>query len=424
MKAIYRILALILCAVLAVTSAVGVAGYEPDDPVSNAATPSDISSEEPEEPDKPDEPDEPAEPEEPGEPEEPAEPEEYEETEENEEPALELNLSDKQLSVTVGSMIRIKAEVNGSDAVSDSIKWSSDSPDIATVDGRGVVTGASAGRAKITASVNDSGNPVSASCEVTVTAKRPFAHVIMSINYEFSKLGDYYYSDNNNAWQRPFGFIRLYDVASQLIGYQYDFTRVVFNYGNKDWLVEFWKGQYALFQYGGEIGVYTKYATGFGDTLASVYNCPGREDWLDMEMTLYQQQSDGKMIRVFTRDYDKYWWCDAYRIGRLRKTKPAAELQMVSRITLKDETMAGAFAEGMKSCGFSQVSDRNRLRDDTFFVDGSDVYFVWRNLTESQNVIPLPGDVGFGSLVQIFFAGISLFGEALGSIFGGLIGSR
>ena len=421
MKSIYRILTLFLCAVLIITSAAGVAGYEPEDPVSDTATPSDVSSEEPEEPasdtatptDTSDE-----------EPEDPAGQEEPDEPEESEETAPELSLSDKQLSVTVGSMIQIKCELKSAGSLPESVVWSSDSPAIATVDGRGVVTGVSAGRAKITAAVRFGEDTVSASCEVNVTAKRPFAHFFLSFNYEFSKLGDYYYSDNSNAWQRPFGFIRLYDIASQLIGYQYDFARVVFNYGNKDWLVEFWKGQYALFQYGGEIGVYTKYATGFGDTVASVYNCAGREDWLDMEMTLYQQQSDGSMIRVFTRDYGKYWWCDGYRIGRIQKTKPAAELQMVSRITLKDETMAAAFAEGMKSCGFTQISDRNHLRDDTFFLDGSDVYFIWRNLTESQNLIPLPGDVGLGSLVQVFFAGISLFGEALGSIFSGLLSSR
>ena len=202
-------------------------------------------------------------------------------------------------------------------------------------------------------------------------------------------MGDYYYSDNDYAWQKPFGFMRIYDVASQLIGYQYDFKRMVFTYGNKDWLIELWKGQYALFQYGGEIGVYTKYAAGFGDTAVSTYRCAAEEDWLNMEMTLNQDQTDGTIRPVFTRDYGKYWWCDGYRVGKLRDSKPAKELQMVSRITLKDEEMAKAFAESMKTSGFSQVSSLDRLTDDAFCRDGCDVYYIWRNLTESQSLIPL-----------------------------------
>ena len=197
--------------------------------------------------------------------------------------------------------------------------------------------------------------------------------------------------------------MRLYDVASQLIGYQYDFKRIVFTYDNKDWLIEFWKGQYALFQYGGEIGVYTKPAVGFGDTPVSTYRTASRNDRLDMEMTLFQEQSDGTMKRVFTRDYDKYWWCDGYRIGRLRRSKPATELQMISRITLKDEKMAAEFEKGMKSSGFSESDDLDGLKNDCYYRDGCDVYFIWRNLTESQHLIPMFVDGDALSVIFSFF---------------------
>ncbi|MBR4766356.1 MAG: DUF4474 domain-containing protein [Clostridia bacterium] len=324
---------------------------------------------------------------------------EPDEAAETEKPAPQLVLTEMPVSLSVGSKITIKAEPVNFETQPKSIEWSSDNTKVATVDGRGVVSCLAAGRAKITASAKDGETPVSASCVVNVAARNRFAHFFLSISYSYSPMGDYYYSNNNSAWQKPFGFMRLYDVASQIIGYQYDFKRMVFTYGNKDWLIELWKGQYALFQYGGEIGVYTKYAVGFGDTPVSTYRCAAKGDWLDMEMILYQKQSDGTMRRVFTRDYGKYWWCDGYRVGRLRKSKPASELQMVSRITLKDEKMTDAFVDSMKDTGFTQVDSRDRLRDDCFFRDGCDVYYIWRNLTESQHLIPMFVD---GDILEMF----------------------
>ena len=323
MNILRRITALFLCAVFIALSAVSAAGdIETDVPDDTVAAPVSEINDSPSE------------------------------TDENEEPqpaktTPKLVLTEMPVSLSVGSKITIKAEPVDFETQPDSIEWSSDNTAVATVDKRGIVNCVSAGRAKITATAADGETPVSASCMVNVAKRNAFAHFFLSISYTYSPMGDYYYSDNNSAWQKPFGFMRLYDVASQLIGYQYDFKRMVFTYGNKDWLIEFWKGQYALFQYGGEIGVYTKYAAGFGDTPVSTYRCAAKGDWLNMEMILYQQQSNGTMRRVFTRDYGKYWWCDGYRVGRLRKSKPASELQMVSRITLKDEQMATAFAKSM-----------------------------------------------------------------------------
>ncbi len=319
-----------------------------------------------------------------------------------------LVLSEIPVSLSVGSKITIKAEAEN--FKTDSIKWSSDNTDVATVDNKGVVSCVGVGHATITATATGAEPPVSASCVVNVTARRTFPHVFLSITYRYSSMGDYYYSDNNFAWQKPFGFMRLYDVASQLIGYQYDFKRVVFTYGNKDWLIELWKGQYALFQYGGEIGVYTKYSAGFGDTPVSTYRCASRDDWLNMDMILYQEQSDGTMRPVFEREYGKYWWCDGYRVGRLRKSKPATELRMVSRITLKDDNMANEFAKSIKTSGFKQVNSLNQLKDDCYFRDGCDVYFIWRNLTESQHLIPMFVDGDSFAYFKSLFDGLRISG--------------
>lgn len=403
MKVLLRMLAAFLCAVLVFSSAVSAAeGAVPDvtDISADAVTtPLDESAEEPAETDNP------------------AEPGESEKTDK---PAPQLILTEMPVSLSVGSKITIKAEPVDFETQPAGIEWSSDNTKVAKVNNGGVVTCDSAGRATITATAKDGETSVSASCVVNVADRNGFAHFFLSMTYSYSSMGDYYYSDNNSAWQKPFGFMRLYDVASQLIGYQYDFKRMVFTYGNKDWLIELWKGQYALFQYGGEIGVYTKYAVGFGDTPVSTYRCAAKDDWLNMEMILYQKQSDGTMRRVFTRDYGKYWWCDGYRVGRLKKSKPASELQMVSRITLKDEKMADAFAKSMKDSGFSQVDSRDAMGDDKFFRDGCDVYFTWRNLTESQHLIPMFVDGDSLASFASLFDGLRVVGEAFAGFFGNL----
>jgi hypothetical protein len=384
MKAFKRVLAVFLCSLIAFIPAVGAAGeFAPETATASDASPSDALTSD-------------------------ATSDEVTVTGYTSEPdkaAPELDLSDSQIWVSVGSKIKMKAEAKNFDTPPSQITWSSANPGIATVDSSGTVTGVSTGKAAITAVAMNRETEVSSSIVITVNSKRSLAHLLMSIGYSYTNLGDYFYSDNNRAWQMPFGFIRLYDTASQLIGYQYDFTRVLFTYDNKDWLIEFWKGQYAPFQYGGEIGVYTKYSTGFGDTPVSAYRC-ATDNRLNMEMTLYHQRPDGTLYPEFTREYGKYWWCDGYRIGRLDKIKPAKELRMVSRITLKDEKMALAFTEGMLEGGFTQVDSRDKLTLDTFYSDGCDVYFIWQNLTESQHLIP------------VMFSGFNI--DALTSFFGRL----
>ena len=420
MKLFRQMIALLLCAAMIFSLAVSAsADGETNSPDSGAAAPVSETNDDPYEQENPGEQDEDTDDEDD---EEDADEEEQDEDEEDDEKLPpELDLHAQQVSVSVGAKIQLKAEPKNFESTPSGIAWSSENPGIATVDGRGTVTGKATGKTTITVTAMDGETAVSASCVVCVTARNAFFRFLLGIGYSYNSTGDYFYSDNNSAWQRPFGFIRLYDTASQLIGYQYDFTRMVFTYGNKDWLIEFWKGQYGLFQMGGEIGIYTKYSVGFGDTLLSAYRCAPKEDWLNMEMTLYHKMPDGSIRREFTREYGKYWWCDGYRVGQLNKSKPATELQMVSRITLKDEKMAAAFANSMKTAGFKEVSELDILRDDTFFRDGSDVYFIWRNLTESQALVPITINGETVGAFQLIVAGFGLLIQSFSGIFGSLI---
>lgn len=62
-------------------------------------------------------------------------------------------------------------------------------------------------------------------------------------------------SSRNDAWQREFGYTTLFDKAAPWFNMVFDCLPVYFDYQDKTWLIEFWKGQYGI-NIGAEIGIY------------------------------------------------------------------------------------------------------------------------------------------------------------------------
>ncbi len=153
-----------------------------------------------------------------------------------------------------------------------------------------------------------------------------------------------------DAWQRPFGYCRLYDEAMAPLSLIVDAEPVRFSYGGKQWLIEFWKGQYGMTM-GAEVGVYTTTGpdrgadTFYGDTL--------EEDFLAVSFVLRQ---DGEP--VFSRN-DLHWWLTGFKLGVYAET---AALELDVLVKLKDRRMRDAFAGALFNLGYdpSEVV----LRDD------------------------------------------------------------
>ena len=78
-----------------------------------------------------------------------------------------VSLNKTELTLTEGDSETLTATVEPSDATNPAVNWSSDKPEVATVEG-GTVTAKAAGTATITATAADSSG-VSATCTVTVT---------------------------------------------------------------------------------------------------------------------------------------------------------------------------------------------------------------------------------------------------------------
>lgn len=102
-------------------------------------------------------------------------------------PVTELRMDNRSMTVNTGEDIQLTATILPYDADNKSIVWSSDNPDVADVNGKGVVTGVKAGQTVIRATSEDEG--ISDFCVVTVN--QPVTGVSLSKSeISFSKIGD------------------------------------------------------------------------------------------------------------------------------------------------------------------------------------------------------------------------------------------
>lgn len=303
-----------------------------------------------------------------------------------------LILTSESLTVTVGKKIQMTATVTNV-TVQPIIVWSSSDTSIAVVDQNGVVTGKAVGKAVIIADAIVGDKKICGEYAINVVKRGNLIKDLLDkqqiLSYQYSYVDDFYYTNDKEAWQYNFGFGKIYDYISPYILLEYDYIRIFFEYENKDWMLQMWKGQYGLIFYGGEIGIYNRPHSENGVNDWTMYDCPAEEDWLMMEMTLYHKQLNGKYTREFTREYDKYWWCTGFKNGHLRNEEPADELKMNGRITLKDETMTKIVTDGLKECGFKLGSSKDSIGLDNYYADGNDVYFCWQNISEAESTMAI-----------------------------------
>lgn len=313
--------------------------------------------------------------------------------------------------VTKGKSVTLSVNREGD------VAWSSSDDSVATVDNNGVVSGRSIGTVTISAVLSETQE--TAVFTLHVVGKNFFWRDLLEkrqiFGYRYSYVGDYYYTDDKDCWQKFFGFNFAYDIAAPLVLIHYDYVRVFFTYDDLDWMIQMWKGQYGLLFHGSEIGVYTKPAGSSSATRFSHYAAADPENYLKMSSSLYHKEKiNGNYEFEFERPYDDYWWCTGFVPGHLRNTLDCKELRTESHITLKDEEMARLFCEGLRECGFAQVEKKESLREDTFACDGTDVYVQWQNISGAANhathfsLWSFVGMNGFLLMLFLFFAAIML----------------
>ena len=333
----------------------------------------------------------------------------------------ELIVTGDSLNLRKKKTMILHAEVTGVDE-QPVITWTSSDTDVATVEQNGLVKGLAVGRALITASAVVNGKTLEGYYNVNVTtAKGPLKELFANRNvfsYRYDYVDDVFYTNDKECWQKPFGFARIYDILAPYAAMEYNYTRVFFNYNDKDYMVQMWKGQYGLVFYGGEIGVYSKPESDKKVNMFTFFKVAEPEDWPMMELTIYHQKINGKWEREFTRDYGRYWWCTGFKAGHLRISEPADELRMVSRITFTNEEMAELFAQGLSDCGFAYAKNKDKMGLDTYHLDGADVYVKWQNISEAENTVAFK----VGAVSLLFFNVFAIFAMVLLVLgFGGIM---
>lgn len=175
------------------------------------------------------------------------------------------------------------------------------------------------------------------------------------LGYLYDPKGKYFYT-SADPWQRNFGFNSLYDSAAPFTLINYETVRLRFEYGDKDWMLQVWKGQYGLVFYGGEAGIYTKPK----DREVMHYDCASDDEMLKMCM-VFNEKRLGKWTARFTRPYGDYWWCTGFLPGN--KLGQFDTLRLDMRVTAKDYEMLAGLKGALEQNGIS------------YETKGLDVYF-------------------------------------------------
>lgn len=178
--------------------------------------------------------------------------------------------------------------------------------------------------------------------------------ILNACGFEYDEEQGIYYS-SVNPWQKGFGFNFIYDMAAPIAGMNYATERIQFEYDNKDWMIQIWKGQYGMTA-GAEIGVYNK-----TDKIMQ-YDCVSEEEFLEMSFVLYNQGEE-----MFHRGPEKHWWLTGFKI--LNVGVPIL-LDMDMTIKFPTKSMADAFETGLKK------ANRDNLLDPMTYTRGAKTFRI------------------------------------------------
>lgn len=176
--------------------------------------------------------------------------------------------------------------------------------------------------------------------------RRKLNALLEPFGFAYEGKQDIFYS-RTDSWQRKFGYGRVYDEAAAPLNMVIDCEPVYFEYDEKKWMIEFWKGQYGI-TIGGEVGIYYLPEKVLGEEVLHsnlVYQCVTDEDTLRIQTALWK---NGRQLYC-RRGY--HWWLTGFVLGEFSDPK---DLEMDIEITLKNMDMKDAFLKGLYRAGYRQ----------------------------------------------------------------------
>ena len=179
----------------------------------------------------------------------------------------------------------------------------------------------------------------------------PFCQKLEELNEITEPFGFlFHYPENvfcttQHAWQREFGYCRLFDELAPRFNIITESEPIYFDYDDRTWLLEVWKGQYGVTS-GAEIGVYhTNRIIHELERSRTLFAAASDNELLDFSYCLYEK---GDQLYSVT---DWHWWLTGFIPG---KYSCADKLHMAICITFPNECMTNAFLEGLLRAGYSK----------------------------------------------------------------------
>ncbi len=177
---------------------------------------------------------------------------------------------------------------------------------------------------------------------------------LFGFDYDFD---DGFWYSPVNAWQRNFGYSKVYDDLAFVIGCYYDTVRVYFEYEGKEWLVQYWKGIYG-FTSGAEIGVYNRPS----GTHGSFYRCIKDEEMPKMKLIAKR----GNEVFV-SQPSQEHWWLNGFVMMSRVSSK---ELRCEMMIDFGDRKLSALLSNGLRKIEYND--------NKTVKTNGTAVTFFWQ----------------------------------------------
>jgi hypothetical protein len=200
-------------------------------------------------------------------------------------------------------------------------------------------------------------------CELEWKPEGAVANAVCVAGFTYDPSQDIIYS-RMNALQRYFGYGYTYDKLALAASFVIDCEPIFFYYQDKVWMIELWKGQYAI-ETGAEIGVYVRdpHAHEWSQLLEPIdafigsrendpdpdhslfFICADDTQLLEMSFTLKRNGED-----LFQRSMQQHWWLTGFKWGIYSEPE---DLEMNITFKFQDDAMRKAFVQALVGLGYS-----------------------------------------------------------------------
>lgn len=154
--------------------------------------------------------------------------------------------------------------------------------------------------------------------------------------FAFDPAQEIFYS-RHDAWQRKFGYRKLFDEMAPTFNMIIDSEPIKFEYDGRKWMLELWKGQYGVAA-GAEIGLYVSED-------GAHYESASDSEALLMSFVLIKGDD------VVLRRCDRHWWLTGFRLGSFATPN---ELLMYAEITFPNNEMCLAVLNALRDLGYGR----------------------------------------------------------------------